>query len=90
MSHKIEKGQVYKSCQPVRSMPGEHYTRIKVVGEPSTIPGIWGFGKVVVVTLTEDGREVRQRAIECSQLHATSTTRQGNPRRTGYHLVEEA
>jgi hypothetical protein len=90
MSHKIQRGQVYESCQPVRSMPGQHYTRIKVIGEPVSMHGLYGFGKVMVVTLAEDGREVRPRALEVDQLHDSGTTKTGQPRRTGYRLIKEA
>ena len=89
MGHKIERAQVYESCRPVRSMPGEHYTRIRVIGEPVSMHGLYGFGKVMVATLTDDGREVRPRALEVSQLHDSSTTKTGQPRRTGYRLIEE-
>lgn len=90
MVHKIERGQVYESCQPTFAVEGkEVHTRIKVLGEPIGTPGLFHFGKVQVATLTEDGREIRPRAIEVSQLHATGTTGAGQPRRTGYRLVEE-
>lgn len=80
----IEQHQIYRSCQPVRSEPELRHTRIKVVGKPMTIPGVWGFGKVDIVTLTDDGREVRRRSIRMDQLHETATTGDGQPRRTGY------
>ncbi|TXJ78593.1 hypothetical protein E2C11_16430 [Streptomyces lavendulae] len=89
MTHRIEPGQIYRSCQPVRSEPEPRHIRIKVVGKPMTIPGVWGFGSVNIVTLTADGREIRRRAIECTQLHATPTTRSGQPRRTGYALEQQ-
>jgi hypothetical protein len=87
--HKIRTGQVYESCQPIASMPGEHYTRIRVIAEPVGMHGRYGFGKVQVATITGDGREVRSRAIEVTQLHASGTTRDGSPRRTGYRLVKD-
>ncbi len=90
MGHAIRPGQIYESCQPVRSEPGERRIRIKVVGEPVSTHGLYGYGKVMVATLTEDGREVRPRAIEWTQLHESGTTNAGQPRRTGYRLVEEA
>lgn len=86
MIHKIEIGDVYVSCKPVASMPDAHYIRIRVVGEPITTFGRYGYGKVDVVTIAADGREVRRRALEASQLHATATTRDGRLRRTGYVL----
>lgn len=80
----ITPGQVYESCQP---RDGRHRTRIRVVGQPQTIPGVWGFGKVTVETVTANGRGIRYRAIDITQLHASGTTRNGTPRRTGYRLV---
>jgi hypothetical protein len=73
----IRSGQTYRSCGD--PYPYTEPRRIKVVG-------VWGFGKVDVVTLTETGREIRRRAIEATQLHATDTTKTGQPRRTGYVL----
>lgn len=81
----IQPGQTYRSLTNRRAHGGGP-VRIKVVGVPQTIPGVWGFGKVDVVTLTETGREIRRRAIETTQLHATATTKTGQPRRTGYVL----
>lgn len=90
----IRPGQIYESCQPVRSesvdRPGVRHVRLKVLGEPGRMHGLWGYGKVTVVTLTEDGREVRRRSLEASQLHASGTTKDGAPRRTGYRLVQDA
>ena len=85
----IREGQEYLACRPTRSRPDEHYTRIRVMEEPNTYVGSWGFGKVDIVTVLEDGREVRRRAIEMSQLHATGTTKDGQPRRDGYRLVKD-
>jgi hypothetical protein len=83
----IKPGQIYRSLSN-RHHPVDGPTRIKVIGTPITIPGVWGYGKVDVVTLTRTGREVRRRSIEASQLHATATTGDGQPRRTGYVLEE--
>ncbi|MFB6805431.1 hypothetical protein [Streptomyces sp. NPDC056387] len=82
----IKPGQTYLAVKPSEARPDKHFIRIKVVGVGPGIPGIWGYGKVDVVTLTADGREVRRRSIEASQLHATATTRDGQHRRTGYVL----
>jgi hypothetical protein len=79
-----EPGQIYRSLGD--PYPYTEPRRIKVVGEVGRIPGVWGFGKVDVVTLTEVGREVRRRAIEVGQLHDSDTTNDGQPRRTGYVL----
>ncbi|MBX7464928.1 hypothetical protein K1Y80_02380 [Streptomyces sp. MAG02] len=81
----IEPGQIFVSLSN-RHHPVDGPTRIKVVGQVITIPGVWGYGKVEVVTLAKSGREVRGRSIEASQLHATATTREGRPRRNGYVL----
>lgn len=82
--HAVKVGQVYESCQATFVVDGvPTCTRIVVKDEPGF------FGKVMVATLTEDGREVRRRAIECSQLHASGLTREGLPRRTGYRLVKD-
>ncbi|MYW49603.1 hypothetical protein [Streptomyces sp. SID161] len=86
----VKYGQIYRSCQPVRSEPEPRHIRIKVVGKPMTIPGVWGFGKVDVVTLREDGTETRRRGIKMTQLHESATTPAGQPRRTGYVLVAAA
>lgn len=88
MTYTIQPGQIYRSLSN-RHHPVDGPTRIKVVGEPGTIPGGGHkFGKVDVVTLTKAGREIRRRAIEISQLHDSDTTRDGQPRRTGYVLEE--
>lgn len=89
--HRIRLGQVYESCQPVFVVDGnETRTRIKVIGELVGVSGFYGSGKVQVATVIAGGREIRPRVIEVSQLHASGTTRDGSPRRTGYRLVEEA
>ena len=86
MSHRIETGQEYALCA---ARPDDQ-PRIRVVGDPITTLGLHGFGKVDIVTLTADGREIRRRAIEMTQLHETGTTRDGQPRKTGYRLVRHA
>lgn len=83
----IQPGQIYRSLSN-RHHPVDGPTRIKVVGKPNVIPGVGGFGKVAVVTLTRTGREVRRRSIEMTQLHDSATTRDGQPRRTGYVLEQ--
>ena len=84
----IEPGQIYRSLSN-RHHPVDGPTRIKVVGTVQSIPGVWGFGKVDVVTLTSNGREVRRRAIEATQLHESATTKDGKPRRNGYALEQQ-
>lgn len=83
---RIEPGQIYRALGD--PYPYTEPRRIKVVGTLGTIPGVWGFGKVDVVTLTETGRELRRRALEANQLHARDTTQDGQPRRTGYVLEQ--
>lgn len=80
----VQPGQIYRSLGD--PYPYDEPRRIKVVGRPGNVTGIWGFGLVDVVTLTETGRELRQRAIEVSQLHDSDTTEAGTKRRTGYAL----
>lgn len=80
----IESGQLYEPC----NFRGAGI-RIKVIAAPTTTFGMYGYGKCRVATLTPDGREIRPRYIECSQLHDSPTTKAGAPRRTGYHLVKE-
>ncbi|WP_405824163.1 hypothetical protein OG705_29020 [Streptomyces sp. NBC_00838] len=84
----IQPGQIYRSLSN-RHHPADGPTRIKVVGEPISIAGLHNSGKVDVVTLTKDGREIRRRPIEVTQLHATNTTRDGKPRRAGYLLEQQ-
>lgn len=83
-SRPVEPGQEYVSC--LASPGDEDPYRIRVVGKPVTISGIWGFGKVRVVTVLPGCRETRERALSVDQLHDTATTRDGQPRRTGYIL----
>lgn len=88
---RVKPGQVYESCQPTFVVDGEPvHTRICVLAWPVGTPGLYGFGKVSVATLGENHRPLRPRRIEVSRLHATSTTKTGAPRRTGYRLVQEA
>ncbi|WP_225811297.1 hypothetical protein [Streptomyces spinosus] len=84
----IQPGQIYRSLDPRDELYGEGPRRIKVVGKPMTIPGVWGFGKVQIATLREDGTETRRRRISIDQLHDSPTTRDGQPRRTGYALEQ--
>lgn len=80
----IRIGQTYESCQPTFAVDGkEVHTRIRVAGYPNR-------RKVWVTTLTDDGRELRGRWLLATQLHASGTTRAGQPRSTGYRLVQEA
>lgn len=86
----IRPGQVYESCQPTFVVDGkETHTRICVLSAPVGTPGLYGFGKVAVATLGENHRPLRPRQLEASQLHASGTTKTGQPRRTGYRLVTE-
>lgn len=78
MTHRIEPGQTYLACDGSG-------LRIRVVGNGPGYPA-WGWSKTTIETVLPDGRGVRQRAIETTQLHATPYTRDGQPRRTGYAL----
>ncbi|MFI5739176.1 hypothetical protein ACIA9I_12475 [Streptomyces anulatus] len=80
----IQPGQTYRSASPIKSDPQQRHTRIKVVDELIGKPGVYGLNKVDIVTITDNGREIRRRAVEVTQLHTTATTRDGTPRRTGY------
>ncbi|MER7671264.1 hypothetical protein ABTY61_22745 [Kitasatospora sp. NPDC096128] len=40
-------------------------------------------------TVRRDGTGYRRRALEATQLHDSSTTNTGQPRRTGYVLVRD-
>jgi hypothetical protein len=77
----IVPGQVYVSWDGGR--------RIRIIGKPRSIPGTWGFGKVRVETVTDDGRGLRYRDIEMTSLHFSRFTKDGRLRQTGYILEEE-
>jgi hypothetical protein len=78
----IAAGQIYTRHDPVENVT----YRVRVIRGP--ING-YGGGKAWVESLLPDGRAVRQRPIEASQLHDSPTTRAGQPRRTGYVLEAE-
>lgn len=84
----VQKGQEYLSCQPtyVPLVGSPQCTRIRVVGDPVTMTGVYGSGKVRVVTVTDGGRLLRERWVSLSQLHETRLTRGGH-RKTGYFLT---
>lgn len=82
----IEIGQVYRNLDPRVEKYGDGPARIKIVSAPGTVPGAPGFGKAVVVTLTDGGRELRRRPMDVRQLHESATTGSGQPRRSGYAL----
>lgn len=82
----IQPGQIYRSLSN-RHHPADGPVRIKVVGAPSPYNlNRYEHGRATVVTLTRNGREIRKRRINASQLHATPLTPNGQPRRTGYVL----
>ncbi|OLT13045.1 hypothetical protein BJF79_03860 [Actinomadura sp. CNU-125] len=88
--HIIRVGQVYEPCQPTFVVDGmETYTWIRVLSKPIGTPGLYGFGKVQVATITPEGREVRPRRLAVSELHASGTTKHGERRRTGYRLISD-
>lgn len=76
----IKKDQVYVACDP-----RDEGRTIKVVA----VYGDSRSGKVGVVTLTEDGRELRRRDMDTAVLHGSKFTRDGDVRRTGYALCED-
>lgn len=83
-NHRIEAGQEYVACRPTPSMPGKHYTRIRV----GLVGPLHDEDKVLVATIHTDafGRESfdRRRLIRADQLHADPN------RKTGYRLVRHA
>lgn len=95
MSHKIEKGQVYEPvrcprCGGQAACPDHGAPPpIQVTGQ--RIPSLngRGAGKVEIGTLTDEGRVIRKRLVNASDLH-DGTTADGKPRRTGYRLVQDA
>lgn len=83
----ITAGQIYEAVRTDRAFTS--LRRIRVVSEPSRFNGVYGYGKVMVETVLPDGRGVRRRRIELSQLHESATTKTGEPRRNGYVLVQD-
>jgi hypothetical protein len=83
-THRIEPGQEYAACA---AWPDEICIRIK--GNP-TPTGRWGVSNVSVVSLAEDGRELRPRTIPVRLLHPDATGPGGKRRKTGYYLVRNA
>jgi hypothetical protein len=75
--HRIEPGQEYESHNAAENTT----LRIRVAGP--TVPGVFGRGRVAVVTVDGD-RYLRLRMIAVRQLHNSPT------RRTGYRLVQHA
>lgn len=84
---RIQPGQIYRSLSN-RHHPVDGPIRIKVVGKPVATPGLYGFGKVAIVTVTPTGREIRRRLIDITHLHAGPIGRNGVRLRTGYVLEE--
>jgi hypothetical protein len=74
----IQPGQTYLACNGSG-------LRIRIVKNAPGYPA-WGWSKTTVETVLPDGRGIRQRAIETTQLHDSPTTHNGQPRRTGYAL----
>lgn len=86
----IRPGQIYEAVKPNPADPHGTHRRILVKGHIPYGAGCWGQGTANVVTLTDDGREVRPRSVKLDQFHETATTRTGEPRRNGYVLVQDA
>ncbi|MFB7244598.1 hypothetical protein ACFCYX_19320 [Streptomyces populi] len=76
----IQPGQTYRACDGSGR-------RIRIVKDAPGYP-TWGWSKTTVETLLADGRGIRQRAIETTQLHESATTADGQPRLTGYALEQ--
>lgn len=87
MTHRIEPGQTYYSLYPGDTLYGGRPRRIRVVKLAPDYPA-WGWSKTRVETVLPDGRGTRERGIETTQLHASPTTADGQPRRTGYALEQ--
>lgn len=81
----IEKNQVYRSIINPRD-PQRDPIRIKVVEDVVGGTSLSTQGKVRIVTVTANGREVRPRLIEASQLHESRFTKDGAVRLNGYVL----
>jgi hypothetical protein len=79
-SMNVRPGQIFYSANPANNN-----RRIKVTGFPSDC-NMWSRGKVNVVTIDDQGRELRPRLVKMSELHTTVLTRDGNSRRRGYIL----
>ncbi|MFJ5588321.1 hypothetical protein ACIQCG_01060 [Streptomyces noursei] len=76
---KLEKGLTFKHARTC--------IRIKIVALPPI--AIYGH-KAEVVTLTDDGREIRPRPLDIAQLYPTPLTATGARRRDGYILETTA
>jgi len=72
----VEKNQMYRACNPL-----DEGRTLRVLGVAEVASG---FAWVASV----DGPP-RERWINIKQLHASAMTRSGQPRRSGYALVEE-
>ncbi|WP_225825636.1 hypothetical protein [Streptomyces naphthomycinicus] len=74
MTHRIEPGQVYRSCKPIDN---GFRIRITHVNDYS-----------VRAVDAANGRPLLRRVLS-SSLHDSPTTRDGQPRRTGYALEQQ-
>jgi hypothetical protein len=83
--HRIEAGQEYLACRPTPSIPGEHYTRIRVICAPSIVSH-----RPRIVTVHAGGSTSNPRTIDPRKLHPTGTRGDGHRRVTGYLLVRNA
>lgn len=84
MTHQIEPGQEYATCA---ALPDDFHIRIKSNPTPT---GRWGIPCVNVVTISQDGRELRPRSLPTRHLHPTATRPGGKARKSGYVLVQNA
>lgn len=78
-THRIEPGQEYETYNAREGA----ITRIRVIEGPR-----YEHGLVTIATIAADGRELRRRTVGARQFHADYLNRHGEPRRTGYRLVQ--
>jgi hypothetical protein len=74
MTHRVEPGQIYRSCRP-----GYENFRIRITS----------VGAETASAISLDGGWTLLNPPRIAQLHATPTTRDGKPRRTGYTLEQQ-
>ncbi|WP_329616469.1 hypothetical protein OG244_28485 [Streptomyces brevispora] len=81
----IQPGQTYRSLSKGHH-PADEPVRIRIISAPTGAADLDGMRKIWVATLNSTGREIRPRWMRAERLHATPTTKGGQPRRTGYVL----
>lgn len=88
----IQRGQIYRSATSVDLPDGTAtFVRIQVIDGPGRLGFAAGFVRVGTIVERQSAvRLIRQRWLLASQLHASATTKTGNPRKTGWILVTDA